>query len=289
MKCLVLGLDALEYDFVNKFNLNNIKQIEYGKVIIPKDCYARVNTDYHEDNLSEPQTPRVWFSFITGLLPSNIGFRPLKWKNKTLNRIYNSYSSIPYLNGVSKKIFKRLDFKEERSEIQDYAVKTIFDFDKNHYALNVPLVTKDWWGWGYNLDPKDFTDLSSFIDKVLQIQLEKFNEQKEETLNFLEKSHNWNLFMGYYYVLDPYGELCFKKPDILKKMYKEIDEFINQINQRVDDTLILIVSDHGIEQLDKTPFGKHSDHAFYSTNMRLGLDKPKITDFYDIIKNVLSW
>ena len=54
-KIFILGLDGLEYDFVEKWNLVHLKQREYGKIIVPI-----------AEKLGVPNTPEVWASFLTG-------------------------------------------------------------------------------------------------------------------------------------------------------------------------------------------------------------------------------
>ena len=97
MKCVILGLDGLEYNIVERLKLKNIMQEEYGKVKLPKECFKEVAT---MDSIHfEPWTPLVWHSFLTGKLPSNrfrydmeIGG---KWNNKTLNVLESLYTLSP--------------------------------------------------------------------------------------------------------------------------------------------------------------------------------------------------
>ena len=49
-----------------------------------------------------------------------------------------------------------------------------------------------------------------------------------------------------------------------------------------DETLIIIVSDHG--QSD----GKHTHYGFYSINKPLNINNPKLVDFYQIIMDYLE-
>jgi len=35
MRVMIIGIDALEYELVEKWNLNNLMQEEYGKVALP--------------------------------------------------------------------------------------------------------------------------------------------------------------------------------------------------------------------------------------------------------------
>ena len=66
------------------------------------------------------------------------------------------------------------------------------------------------------------------------------------------------------------------------------NNFVKEVGERLSESFVLVVSDHGMERLGKTYFGKHSNYAFYSINMKIGLNNPKITDFYLLIKNVLE-
>ena len=93
----------------------------------------------------------------------------------------------------------------------------------------------------------------------------------------------WNLFMLWTKLLDTYGELLIENKNELLKVYRACDCFVREIKKRFDDAFILIVSDHGIEKLEDTKFGKHSTHGFYSSNISLGLNNPFITDFYELI------
>ena len=63
MKVLILGIDAIEYDLIEEWNLKNLKQKEYGKIKVPIT-----------KNLDEPATEIVWPCFITGKEPEEMGF-----------------------------------------------------------------------------------------------------------------------------------------------------------------------------------------------------------------------
>lgn len=55
MKLVFLGLDGLEYDFVGRWRLDNPKQQECGKIIVPIDPRIGVFS-----------SPQVWATFLTG-------------------------------------------------------------------------------------------------------------------------------------------------------------------------------------------------------------------------------
>ena len=89
----VLGLDGLEYDFVERWNCKNLKQREYGKVQVP------IN-----EEVGLPLSPEVWASFLTGkhicasfkkpVTPLSIIFRFLKFMRR--------HTSLSF--GLSKRI-----------------------------------------------------------------------------------------------------------------------------------------------------------------------------------------
>ena len=71
MKVLILGIDALEYSLVEKWDLKHLKQKEYGKVIVP--IYQ---------GAGEPVTLVVWPCFITGKEPKDMGYKG--WEHEAI-------------------------------------------------------------------------------------------------------------------------------------------------------------------------------------------------------------
>jgi len=59
-KALILGIDAIEYDLVEKWDLKNLKQEEYGKTELPLLPGQ------------EPVTTIIWPCFITGKNPKEM-------------------------------------------------------------------------------------------------------------------------------------------------------------------------------------------------------------------------
>jgi hypothetical protein len=53
--------------------------------------------------------------------------------------------------------------------------------------------------------------------------------------------------------------------------------------------LFLVVSDHGMQRAEGTKHGgKHSFHAYYSSNIPLNLEAPTITDIFRIVEDFLE-
>lgn len=73
-RVVILGLNALEHDLVEKFDLRNLKQKEYGKIAL-RDFKLII-------------TPTIWASFITGLPPERHKvYGILKWENTFLENL----------------------------------------------------------------------------------------------------------------------------------------------------------------------------------------------------------
>lgn len=290
MKCIILGLDGLEYNLVREFDLVNLKQVEYGKVRIPRECYIEVKSPQFEKPLLEPYTPQVWFSFLTGSLPTREhGYKyGLAWESWFLNVLRDLSAKVGLDRVKGKGIFLRmLGFKKRAIDIRDYNIPTIFDLAEKSIDINVPVFSRGW-TFGLHMKPQDFEDFEDFITAALEKQLDHFYRIKKKTLDSLKRRNDWELLMAYTKLLDFCGELCFSNVTKLREMYLLVDDFAKKVKDLSGESFILIISDHGMERLGNTPFGKHSEYGFYSVNQPIGLKNPVITSFYSLIKKVLS-
>ncbi len=226
---IILALDALDKNMVERFNCKNLMQLEYGK------------TDISNFNLE--RTVVLWASFLTGeIMEKKI---PIKgqWK-----------------------------FKLKESE-------TFFSFFDSYKAVDVPAFSLK---GNHDLERKllkNYFEGKSSVGEYDKIVWENHEENKKE---FLECLECLECLMGYFNLADAIGHLSFGVLDKMKMVYNELDE-IARIARKSDE-FILIVSDHGMKAVGM--FGDHSRNGFYSSNERLNLDKPKITDFYKIIKKM---
>ncbi|MCD6240583.1 hypothetical protein J7K27_03545 [Candidatus Bathyarchaeota archaeon] len=57
-KVVILGFDGLKYNLVECFKLENMKQTQYRKILIPKECYTET-IDPRGERVYEPYTPFV--------------------------------------------------------------------------------------------------------------------------------------------------------------------------------------------------------------------------------------
>lgn len=287
-KVIILGIDAIEHDLIEKLNLKNFKQKEYGKTILPLSPGQ------------EPATEIIWPCFITGKEPNDMGYSSLNIYAKSLRPI------ITLINPVISKLFIDTKTKEETQKIQgrlsilyvsimllkkvglinkptkeDIKADSIFDNKKiKSIHLHIPV-----------LDTDDFPDYRKDIINVISEkalhpiiemkQKKEFKQRTKEVYEYIMKN-NWQLFMQYFYVLDGVQHTFYKNPKKIVEFYLMFDEFIKKVSEIINDkTLLLIVSDHGLKK------GIHTPYGFYSVNKKLGLKNPKIIDFRKIIEDKL--
>ena len=292
-KVLILGIDALEYDLVEQWDLKHLKQREYGKTILPLYPWQY------------PATSIIWPCFITGKMPREMGYTttktyiyPFSWVMDNIILKFRLLTRRNEKNGnqntLRKNAFKR-KFLDKLSEFftklnlsrpphkQDIKASTIFDNQKiKSIHLHIPIYDKD----AFLPYRKLVIDAISndALKPIIEINCKKeFNQRTREVFDWFEKRKEWNLFMQYFFVLDAIQHVFYNNPKKIAKFYIMFDEFVEKLKQKLDDDiLLLIVSDHGQKR------GEHTKHGFYSVNKPLGLKNPKLIDFRWMIEKILK-
>lgn len=288
-RVVILGIDALEYNLVEEWDLKNLKQLEYGKTIVPMIKGWR-----------EPATVIVWPCFITGKEPGEMGFttpilfvQPFKWLFENIHRPIREYMfSNHYVDEVSEKkteqeilnVFKVVTKKAGLTRApskKDVKVPTIFD-NKNFKSVHLHIPVYD-----DELDTLERWVIFDVMDKKMKVSDftakydKEFQDRCNELMRYIEKK-NWDIIMMYWYCLDPVQHALFKKKLTVMNHYLKFNEFIGKLKKKLsDDDMILIVSDHGQEK------GIHTPYGFYSCNKKLGLKNPKIIEFKGILEKEL--
>ena len=82
--------------------------------------------------------------------------------------------------------------------------------------------------------------------------------------------------------VEEYDEVVWRNhEEKMETVYRELERIARDVKSSVND-FILVISDHGMRPVGR--YGDHSKNGFYSANMRIGLNLPKITSFYDVIR-----
>ncbi len=229
---IILALDALDLNLVEKFNCKNLMQKEYGQ------------TDISEFKLE--RTVVLWASFLTGR---------------------NMEAEIP--------IEGQWEFRLKTEE----TFLKLFDSKK---AMDMPA---------YSLTEENHREERSllkayFNDKASVEEYDRVvwkNHEENKKLLF-QSLGRFDLVLSYFDLADAIGHLSFGILNKMKEVYEELESLAKRVKDEEDFTLI--ISDHGMKAVGR--YGDHTRNGFYSLNKNMGLNLPKITDFYQLIESVVK-
>lgn len=272
--CIIIGLDGLEYDLVEKFSFENLKQKECGKIDL--------------SGFKTLATPTIWASFITGLPPEKHKVEIKRiWNNDLLDRLSNTFLGFGIWH--LRTIFELIGFRRTHHVKKHFVkkgIKTIFDLIEDSIALDIPSYQEY-----YSAEiSKALHDAIEDSNKEAEFEAKSwklFEKRRKKCIQYFESS--WKLFMAYFNFTDHFGHVFRGNIARMFNVYQVADELVANFKARINNssTLFLVVSDHGMKTLGR--YGVHSNHGFYSINKKLGLSNPKITDFYYIMLRRLGY
>jgi len=273
MRVFVLALDGLEYNLVVKWGLRYLMQKKYG--------YFQVSSKYFHRKVRVPYTPVIWTTFITGKEPEEHGIHE-KW---TYGRVWDFIKRLPIIKHIKgkRRIVWKLGIKPRIVSYKDLRSPTLFDLIAPSVAVNVPA---------YN----DLTEYHTRLANALMKGLVEFEqeiwkihwERRRATLSALRENVSWRLFMTYFDLADLAGHLYYvRQPEKLQHTYLELNSLAWELQKAIpEDTIFLIVSDHGMQPSEDGVSGEHSPRAFWSLNVE---EKWAPTDFKDFFHKILEW
>ena len=285
-RVVILAIDALEYNIVERLNLSYLKQKEYGKTVVPIT-----------KGWKEPSMLIVWSCFITGCEPNKMGYtapilfrQPLQFiLDKIGFHVRNFMFKEKYVEDVGEKklsqdvsIFKETTKQTKFTrypEKKDIKAPTIFDnsFKSAHCYVPVYDISMDTLArWDIFDVMKNEAKKNEFCYKYRK----EIKEKKEELFQLLNL--DYQLIMMYWYCLDGVQHALFKDRITIDEFYIRFNSLVKEVKDKLSkDDMLLIVSDHGQEK------GIHTSYGFYSCNKELGLNKPHICEFKKIIEEIL--
>ena len=159
--------------------------------------------------------------------------------------------------------------------------ETFFPFFKTYKAIDVPAFSLK-----ENNHAEERKLLKEYFDEeatVEEYDALAWKNHEENKKDFFDSLGRFDMVMGYFDLADAIGHLSFGIPEKMEKVYVELESITREVKSSSDE-FTLIISDHGMKPVGK--YGDHNRNGFYSTNRRLALNLPQITDFYNIIKGV---
>jgi len=275
MKCMVLLLDGLDYDLVEKWNLTYLMQEEHHKFKVPEKYYNRKVVP------SVPYSPIIWSAFVSGLEPNKVGI-DYWW---TYGKILDKIRKLPVIRTIKNKrrFLSKIGIKRRLIDKKTLSVsQTLFEKITPSIAIDVPA---------YNPNSEVHRIMSDLvtigdIEKCIQMIFNTLQQRKKKILNNL--SREWKLFVAYFSLPDLLGHIAIvKKRTTLKRGYQILNEFVRTVKSMIrDDHIFLILSDHGMQVSSDGITGIHSDYAFWPLNRRTTW-RPK--DFLDVHKKIVEW
>jgi len=127
---------------------------------------------------------------------------------------------------------------------------------------------------------KNYFDDKSTIEDYDATVWKIHQDNKKEFLASIDKS---DLLMGYFNLADAIGHLSFGITEKMKEVYSELERLAKETIPNSSD-FVLVISDHGMKAVGR--YGDHTKNGFYSANKKLGLNLPKITDFYNLMRSL---
>lgn len=288
---IVIAFDGLDHEFFQKWDLENLKNLEEAGRI---DNTTRIH---------RRTTPELFASFITGETWEVHGAKgPNYWTNSLIGQIENKIfkDSIYVFNktkGLRRAIYEsinQLDAERIRYTKEDLDVDTIFEKIENSRAMFVP---------GYNHSPMwgqgaSFLPLESYHNQFnKKYTVENWWKGREHRYR---KEKLWNelnlcvrsFLMCHFHRPDIeqhlYGdkELGKVNTNKIKRYYLELDDLAGKIIEKSQEAgydEIIFMSDHGVPEKEMN----HNKNAWYASSTQLFENqKPHITDFYDKILEI---
>ena len=284
----IIALDALEYDLVKEFNLEGLMQEEWGRIDVTM--------------FQDLSTPIVWASFITGLPPERHGLR-LKPYSKPRELLHACLRLIPEI--IPEKLrhnfplqTRRRFFKTElvrrrkkqgeiyediREQFRSKNLTTLFDNIHNSIAISISPYQQ----W---IKPATMRLMKETLErKVPFVIFEEhvrsiFLKKKRKLLDAIKRG-GWRLLMVHFMFTDLLAHFKINNKQKMLEIYSEAESLVEEVKDILEEeTVLLIVSDHGMQFNEELKFGEHTSHGFYSCNRKLGLANPKITYFYSWVE-----
>jgi len=161
--------------------------------------------------------------------------------------------------------------------------ETFFSFFETYKVIDLPA---------FSLKEKNHSEerrlLKKYFDEeatVEEYEAVVWKNHEENKKDFFDSLGHFGMVIGYFDIADAVGHLSFGILEKMDKVYEELEGIAREVKSSSDE-FTLIISDHGMEPVGR--YGDHSRNGFYSANRKLGLNLPHITDFHNIIKEVVE-
>ena len=280
-RIIILGIDGLEYNLVEEWDLKYLKQKVYTK------------TDLSDFGVII--TPLIWAAMLTGKKIEGIEKIFLKRakffseKPQSVKKKDEQYLTAKIASRILPKSAKDWIIKnilpDPFERTYDYLIRnkerTIFDFFENPWTNGIP-------SYGKNVADKRIKKImgiaaSGHPDLLYKESIKLFKKDKVALFNALTK--NYDLLFWYTPFLDEIEHFYITRKTKLLNIYLELNKMVEKIyDESKNNEIIYIISDHGMVPVKNNAtgyLGDHSDHGFFSSNTGELIQKPQ--DLFNLI------
>lgn len=184
---------------------------------------------------------------------------------------------------AGKNMDKKFKSEEEQWKFKVLPQKTFLKFFKSSQIIDLPAFNYD-----QEKHQKERELLKGYFDNKVTIgeydECFWTNHQKIKKEFFRELEKNWDLLIAYFNLADAISHLSFGITRKMKRVYQELDEMAKKTKKIKPDARILIISDHGMKRVGR--YGDHASEGFFSFSQKINLFRPRVTDFYNSLKEL---
>lgn len=256
MRTLLLGIDGLDPELVDKFDLPNIESVGDGFEI-----------DTHGN--SGPS----WASVLTGLTPDGHGVRKLRpqqniqtWQGTPIwekIRGYSGIANVPLTYPVDKDIdgWMISSMMTPKDAIYAYPRSVYKKLEELGYRVDIWTSNhKNHPDGTYGAIKFEFTQ--EYRDNILN-QAEEVVEKRGDSYVWLINNEPVDFAFLCFTVLDRVSHIAFNDKDVMEKFYKLVDNEVGRILDNLsDDCEIFLNSDHGFQVIDMPRTDMKGEHRF---------------------------
>jgi len=264
MVLVVFGIDALDFDLVNRSNHPNLTL----------ESHKRIETIASKSG--EPSTHELWPTIITGLKPESHGLvldDGVAWENPILrygSRVADYVLPAGIQRAIGAWLLTNTDqdaFRVPASYYEQANLQTVFD-GRTATAIGIPNYVTDpdtedrehtlrrQMGELFQRDPNakgghTSSDPTMFYEQCMEMAMIRVARTRRGL-----RSRQYELVFGYTSGLDLTGHIAYQQPGIQDAAYTELDEFVGDLRADLSEQdELLLISDHGLQD------GLHTDSA----------------------------
>jgi hypothetical protein len=277
-RIVVLGIDGLEYDLVEEWNLKYLKQKSYSR------------TDLSDFEVIV--TPPIWASMLTGQKIPEIENPFIRRQKFIANKGNITKVKPPWYVRLGAKILplsirRRIGdamTSDPFKETYDYLLrtkkyKTIFDYFEKSWTNGVP-------SYGRNVSTPEVKEvmkeaIKGNLKPLIEYAMRTYEKDRKSLFEALDG--DYELIFWYTPFLDELSHFLIRKKLKLMNVYIDLNKLAKKVSEKLDEGDVLyIISDHGMEPIPGDPRGgDHSDHGFFSSNTGETIKKPQ--DLFNLI------